>query len=89
VAGVALFHGIDANVVHRRLREAAQAPRALPSPVFAPITVDVPIPPEAPAAVSCEAAIPTEVERGESRIMVRWALPGAAECAARLSEWLA
>ena len=36
VAGVALFHGINANVVHRWLREAAQEIRALPLPGFVP-----------------------------------------------------
>jgi transposase len=89
VAGVALFHGINANVVHRWLREAAQEILALPSPAFVPVAFDLPAAPEAMAAEPSSAEIRIEVERGESRIVVRWPLAGAAECAAWLSEWLA
>lgn len=88
VAGVALFHGINANVVHRWLREAAQDHRALPSPAFVPVALDLPAVPEAKAAVLSEAEIRIEVERGQSRVVVRWPVCAAAECVAWLSEWL-
>ena len=89
VAGVALSHGINANVVHRWLREAAGASRALPSQAFVPVAFDLPAAPKAMAAVPSAAEIRIEVERSESRIVVRWPLAGAAECAAWLAEWLA
>lgn len=89
VAGVALSHGINANVVHRWLGEAAGAFRALSSPAFVPVALDLLAAPKAMAAVPSSAEIRIEVERGESRIVVRWPLAGAAECAAWLCEWLA
>ncbi|MBL8439482.1 MAG: transposase [Zoogloeaceae bacterium] len=84
VAGVALSHGINANVVHRWLREAAGASRA-----FVPVAFDLPAAPTAMAAAPSAAEIRIEVERGESRVVVRWPLAGAGDCAAWLAEWLA
>jgi len=89
VAGIALSYGINANVVHRWLREAAQEIRALPSPAFVPVALDLPAAPKAMAAAPSAAEIRIEVERGESRIVVRWPLAGAAKCAAWLAGWLA
>jgi transposase len=41
VAGVALSHGINANIVHRWLREHTQAALAVQSPAFVPVTFNV------------------------------------------------
>jgi transposase len=89
VAGVALSHGINANVVHRWLREVAGASRALPSPAFVPVAFDLPAAPEAKTAAPSKAEIRIEVERGQSRVVVTWPVCAAAECAAWLAEWLA
>jgi len=84
VSGVGLFHGINANIVHRWLREAA---RSLPPPAFVPVTLDPP-----PATVSTaprQADIRIEVEHGARRVVVNWPLAAADECAAWLRAWLA
>src|SRR5574337_407927 len=78
VAGIALIHGINVNVVHRWLREAAQLPRALPSPAFVPVALDPPLAHKAMAGAPSGAKIRIEVQRGESRIVVSWPLGGAA-----------
>ena len=87
VAGVALSHGINANIVHRWLRE--QTPSALSihsqANAFVPVTLDEPATGPAPHA---EPDIRVEVHRANSAIVVNWPLQGAASCAAWLREWL-
>ena len=87
VAGVALSHGINANIVHRWLREHADTALVVQAPrEFVPVTVD-----EAAAASAADGPRPdirVEVRRGNSAIVVTWPLQGAASCAAWLREWL-
>jgi len=89
VAGVALAHGINANIVHRWLREHAGSELAAPlPPTFVPVMLD-----QAMAPVGCPgggagADIRVEVRRGGSAVVVSWPLEGAASCAAWLREWL-
>ena len=87
VAGVALSHGINANIVHRWLRE--QAPSALvpqsQANVFVPVTLNDSAPGHAPHA---EPDIRVEVQRANATIVVKWPLQGGAACAAWLREWL-
>ena len=87
VAGVALSHGINANIVHRWLRE--QAPSALvpqsQANVFVPVTLNDSAPGHAPHA---EPDIRVEVQRANATIVVKWPLQGSAACAAWLREWL-
>jgi transposase len=40
VAGVALSHGINANIVHRWLREHTRSALVVQSPAFVPVTLD-------------------------------------------------
>lgn len=81
VAGVALSHGINANVVHkwRRQSEATQ-PTTVP-PTFVPLSL--PSPACAPAP-----DIRIEVRRGAASVAVTWPVEAAAECAAWMRELL-
>ena len=87
VAGVALSHGINANILHRWLREPT--PSALVSQsqanAFVPVTLDEPAPRPAPTA---QLDIRVEVQRANSTIVVNWPLQSSAACAAWLREWL-
>ncbi|NDP41044.1 MAG: transposase, partial [Rhodoferax sp.] len=63
VAGVALSHGINANIVHRWLREGAQSALVVQSPAFVPVTLDE----AAPAATPQTAPdIRVEVQRANT-----------------------
>ena len=85
VAGVALSHGINANIVHRWLREHTQSALVVQSQAFVPVTLDEPVPGSTPQAGP---DIRVEVRRGGSAIVVNWPLQGGAACAAWLREWL-
>jgi transposase len=85
VAGVALSHGINANIVHRWLREQTPSALVLQSQAFVPVTLDDAAPGHAPHA---EQDIRVEVQRANATIVVKWPLQGGAACAAWLREWL-
>lgn len=92
VAAIALRSGLNANLVHRWLREdgrsldtvagspSAQAIR--PVAEFMPLQLS----PSAVAGVSTD--IRVQLRRGASTITVSWPLQGARDCAAWLREWL-
>lgn len=100
VAGVALSHNLNPNMVHRWIREerqrslVAQAQTASPQFVALKlqdatvIETQPPIPeadtPEEPPG----AAIQIEVRRGSSTVCVRWPVEAAAACTAWLRDWL-
>ena len=86
IAGVALHHGINANIVHRWLREPTQC-ALVPAPQvsgFVAVTLNDP----APTLASQPPDIRVEVRRGASSVIVSWPLQGAGECTAWLREWL-
>ena len=85
VAGVALSHGINANIVHRWLREPAPFALSPQSQAFVPVTLNDSASILAPHA---EPDIRVEVQRANSAIVVKWPLQGGAACAAWLREWL-
>jgi transposase len=85
VAGVALSHGINANIVHRWLREHSRTALVPQSQAFVPVTLDEPAPGSAPQAAP---DIRVEVQRANATIVVKWPLQGSAACAAWLREWL-
>ena len=85
VAGVALSHGINANIVHRWLREHSQTALVPQSQAFVPVTLDEPAPGSAPQAAP---DIRVEVQRANATIVVKWPLQGCAACADWLREWL-
>jgi len=92
VAAIALRSGLNANLVHRWLRQDARSldtgaggPAAQPT---RPVAEFMPLqfPPPAVAGVSSD--IRVELRRGASIITVSWPLQGARDCAAWLREWL-
>ena len=85
VAGVALAHGINANIVHRWLREPTASALSPQSQAFVPVTLNDSAPGHAPHA---EPDIRVEVQRANATIVVKWPLQGSAACAAWLREWL-
>lgn len=89
VAGVALANGLNANQVHRWMRERGIEPpsRRTPDaiqigeriePGFLPVQV-------APAA---EPMIRLEAQRGIARVKLEWPIQAAEACGAWLREWL-
>lgn len=89
VAGVALANGLNANQVHRWLRERGIEPpsRRLPDAVdiagrleagFVPVQIS--------AAV--EPVIRLEAQRGDARVKLEWPIQAAEACGAWLREWL-
>lgn len=85
VAKVAMSHGINANIVHRWLREQTPSALSVQSQAFVPVTLNDSAPGPASQA---EPDIRVEVHRANSAIVVKWPLEGAASCAAWLREWL-
>ena len=90
IAGVALAHGLNANLVRRWLTEhGIRSPQqsdphpgsrtlAVSGGEFIPITV----------APSAAADIRIEVRRGNSTVAIHWPLQAAGECAGWLRSWL-
>ena len=89
VAGVALAHGINANIVHRWLRESGRsAPLTeAPAPAFVPITLEESAP-SVPCAPPAKQDIHIQTERRAGSVTVSWLLEASASCAAWLREWL-
>lgn len=97
VAGVALKHGLNANLVHRWRRlaqgagkEAEVLAHAEP-PAFMPLQLPPPPPPppvtvESPAQPAPDICI--ELHRGTTAVKVTWPTAAAAECATWLRELL-
>ena len=91
VAGVALSHGINANIVHRWLREQTLSALVPQSQVnananaFVPVTLEESPPGPVPHA---KLDIRVEVQRANSAIVVKWPLQDSVACAAWLREWL-
>ena len=101
LAGVALAHGINPNMVHRWMREerqrlelaelqrgaAAFLPVQLPK---VPVTQSIPVPrvvsPIDPSEVG--QGIRIEIQRAGGKVTVTWPLQSASECGAWLREWL-
>lgn len=85
IAGVALKHGINANIVHRWLREHSQGTLAVQQRAFVPVTLQAQAEPSSPQP----ADIRIEVRRANTTVVVNWPLQGGASCVQWLREWLA
>ena len=98
IAGVALRHQVNANIVHRWLREH-ESHGLHAKPAFLPVTLE----PESQASVTAPRTIvntagelpqpdaPTiriEVWNGNNTVTVTWPASNAASCSAWLREWL-
>ena len=79
IAGVALSHGINANVVHRWRRFSAAAP--LPDASFVPVALPAP-------SCAAPAEIRMELRRGATSMTITWPAAAAADCAAWMRELL-
>jgi transposase len=92
VAGVALAHGVNANLVRRWLKAQGVLPPSrllTPDPVprpeadaleFVPLRID-------PAALPSQ-DIRLELRRGTATVTVHWPLSAAGDCGAWLQAWL-
>ncbi len=90
VAGVAMAHGINANIVHRWLRERAGQPQPAQSGFIAlslPPGKGMPAPLEDGRAQP-EQNIRIELRRGATVVNVAWPVAQAGECAVWMRELL-
>ncbi|WP_342616765.1 transposase [Rhodoferax sp. GW822-FHT02A01] len=101
LAGIALGHGINPNMVHRWIREERQR-RVLTelqqtAATFVPLqlsgagnadAIAMKHLPEAPQPAHTGETIHIEIQRGGATVSVRWPLTGAAQCAQVLRELL-
>jgi transposase-like protein len=101
LAGVALAHAINPNMVHRWIREerqrlelaelqrgaAAFLPVQLPQ---VPVTQSIPVARVAPPIDPSEVGqgIRIEIQRAGGKVTVSWPLQSASECGIWLREWL-
>jgi transposase len=88
VAGIALAHGLNANLVHKWRRQARelQAPSARQTsarPEFIALAL-----PTAQQAAPMQPDIHMELRRGAATMCIRWPVAAAPECTAWLREWL-
>jgi transposase len=90
IAAVALQHGINANIVHRWIREHRQGTLVTQPRAFVPVTLSTQPEPVAsqPVAVTATAEIRMELRRGTSSVTVMWPSELAGDCGAWLREWL-
>ena len=90
IAGVALQHGINTNIVHRWIREHSQETLVIQPQAFVPVTLStdpVPVASES-VAVAATPEIRMELRRGTSSVTVMWPSELAGDCGAWLREWL-
>ena len=89
IAGVALQHGINTNIVHRWIREHSQGTLVIQAQAFVPVTLRTE--PEPVACKPVAAATPEirmELRRGTSLVTVMWPSELAGDCGAWLRECL-
>jgi transposase len=89
IAGVALQHGINTNIVHRWIREHSQGTLVTRPQAFLPVTVTTePEPVATKPEVVATPEIRMELRRGTSSVTVMWPSELAGDCGAWLREWL-
>jgi transposase len=90
IAAVALKRGVNANIVHRWLREHSQGTLAVQQLAFMPVTLTAqPTSPPPQSELPTPPDIRIEVHRANTTVVVNWPLQGGAACAQWLREWLA
>jgi transposase-like protein len=85
VSAVALAHGVNSNLVRRWMM---QFPVVASLPVASAPTKFVPVQVEAINTSSSDGDIQFDIQRGATRINIRWPMAGAESCAQWLSAWL-
>lgn len=90
IAGVALLHGINTNIVHRWIREHSQGTLVMQPQAFVPVTLSTKPEPVVtkPEVVAATPEIRMELQRGTSSATVMWPSELAGDCGAWLREWL-
>jgi transposase len=81
VAGVAMSHGINANVVHKWRRLAHAGTVASADTAFIPIALPAPLP-------AAGHDIRVELRRGATSMTITWPAASAADCAVWMREML-
>ena len=90
IAAIALKHGVNANIVHRWLREHSQGTLAVRPLAFVPVTLTAQPPSAAPQPeLATPPDIRVELQRANTSVVVKWPLQDSKACAAWLREWLA
>jgi transposase len=90
IAAVALKRGVNANIVHRWLREHSQGTLAVQQLAFMPVTLTAqPTSPPPQSELPTPPDIRIEVHRANTTVVVNWPLQRGAACAQWLREWLA
>jgi transposase len=83
IAGVALLHGINTNIVHRWIREHSQGTLVMQPQAFVPVTLSTkpePVATKPAVVVAATPAIRMELRRGTSSATVDVKLVVACEC---------
>jgi transposase-like protein len=89
MARVAMQYGVNANIVHRWLREHSQGTLVAQPPAFVPVTLQSSTEVAAPAAgAQATGEIRMELRRGSATVTVTWPSQLAGECGVWLREWL-
>ncbi len=101
LAGVALGHGINPNMVHRWMLEDRQRRELIELQRGASAFVPLQLPPSAtadPSPTGCVQPTPdqgvvaegirVEIQRAGGKVTVTWPLQSASECGAWLRDWL-
>lgn len=85
VAGVALTHGLNANLVHRWIRQARQDLAAADAPAFIPLPMPRQPVPSAPAGTD---RIRIEIPHRQGPLVVEWPVSAAVICQVFLRDLL-
>lgn len=88
IAGVALQHGINTNIVHRWIREHSQGALVTQPQAFVSLTLSTDPEPVATEPVAATAEIRMELRRGCATVIVTWPSELAGDCGTWLREWL-
>ena len=84
-----MSHGINANIVHRWLREHANSSLVVQAArEFVPVKLNRPAASVQDTSPESGQDIRVEIRRGAGAIVVSWPLQGASSCAAWLRKWL-
>lgn len=78
IAGAALSHGVNADLVHKRIRQAELQPPV--APAFVPVAL--------PAVPSAGGQFEICLSRGPAQATVQWPVSEAGVCLRWLREWL-
>ena len=85
VSAVALAHGVNSNLVRRWIK---QFPIDTKLPVASVPAKFVPVQVESINTSSSDGDIQFDIQRGATRVNIRWPMSGAESCAQWLSVWL-